>query len=164
MPVQVDPLDSLQPRVMEKARQMVSHCTGARGLGGQRKSGIFIEQIQILRAKLAGTTEDLHGPANDTGTSQEMNQRLAIEVDVENETLVSDANPNFTFRRLEAPADAAAGYFALVQVFVQEPAELIVNLKNDTHELSVQSMKRLLIAGLNRSTDFDRHSATCCRA
>jgi hypothetical protein len=108
---------------MQKARQMVPHRPDVRRFGGQCESGIFVEQIQILRADLAGTAEDLHGPANDTGTSQEMNQRLAIEVDVKkstpiceqlhdriDEALVSDANPNFTFRRLEAQGDAAGGY------------------------------------------------------
>ena len=82
MPVQVDPLDSLQSRVMQKARQMVPHRPGAGGLSGQCKCGVFVEQIQILRAEPAGTVKDLHGPANDTGTAEEMNQRLAIEVDV----------------------------------------------------------------------------------
>jgi hypothetical protein len=80
------------------------------------------------------------------------------------EALVTDTNLNFAFGRLEAQGNAAGGYFALVQIFVQQPAELVVNLEHDSHDPSVESMECLLITGLNPGTDFDRHSAAYCGA
>ncbi len=52
-------------------------------------------------------------------------------------TLVTHANPNFAFNRLKADADTAGGYFALVQLFVQQPAKLVVDLEHDSHDSPV---------------------------
>src|SRR5258708_1291742 len=71
------------------------------------------------------------------------------------EAFVTDANPDFAFSRQDAHGGAAVCYFALVQIFIQKPSELVVNIKHYLHDPPIQSMEILPVTGLNRGTDFN---------
>ena len=52
-------------------------------------------------------------------------------------TLVTHTNPNFAFNRLKPDGDTSGGYFAPVQLFVQQSAKLVVDLEHDSHDSPV---------------------------
>src|SRR5437867_2638749 len=96
MPVQIDPLDRLQSRVMQETLQMIPHRASAPRHGGNRKPRIFIEQINILRPQLPLPAKDLHRLTHLHGAALEMNQRFAIEIHVKKSSPVLEE-----FDRLE---------------------------------------------------------------
>src|ERR1051326_2098189 len=71
--------------------------------------------------------------------------------------LVRDSNLNFAFSRQDSDGGAAGGQLVLVQIFVQQPSELVVNIEHLSHDAAIQPMKCLLITRLNPGSDFDRH-------
>ena len=51
--------------------------------------------------------------------------------------MVSDTNPNFALNGLEAVGEAAGGYFALVEILIQQPPKLIVDVEHHSHNPAV---------------------------
>jgi len=72
-------------------------------------------------------------------------------------TVMADTYPNFPFSRLETVAGAADGNFTFIEIFVQQPSELRLNLEHNPHHQPVQSMKLLLIVNLDFGAHFNRH-------
>src|SRR5436190_23774252 len=77
--IQVDPLDAGQSCVVEESLQLVSHLHLAEGQGREGQRGVIAEQADFFESERLIAIQDGNLAQGDFGTSQKVNDGLAIE-------------------------------------------------------------------------------------